>query len=275
MLSAVVRTQNNSLRYPKSVSAFIDTTNLLCDSMLALVYPQRCNACGGDVESRFDGIACVRCWQETRLFSGEDAICVKCGVPTPRTVRDEDRHRIRCHSCDDASYTAARACGLYEGALRAVVIALKRQPQVPRRVALLLAQARRTPPLDRATLMLPVPLHYERERQRGFNQSAELGEALARLTHVPFANDILVRTMHTKRHRAGMDAKSRRESVENAFVVLHPRVVAGESVLLIDDVFTTGSTVSACASALRGAGACEVLVLTVARLPSWQAVSGM
>jgi len=123
----------------------------------------------------------------------------------------------------------------------------------------------RRAPLNRATRILPVPLHPDREKQRGFNQAAVIAEALAAAAQIPFADQVLARTQHTERHRAGMDAQSRRESVENAFVVLHPRVVDGKCILLVDDVFTTGATASACAIALRKAGAKEILVLTLAR----------
>jgi competence protein ComFC len=115
------------------------------------------------------------------------------------------------------------------------------------------------------TRIVPVPLHPERERARGFNQAALLARELSRLTGLPADEGSLVRTAHTERHRAGMDAKARRESVENAFSVTHPRLIEGERVLLIDDVFTTGATVSACAEALRAAGARDVFALTIAR----------
>jgi ComF family protein len=110
-----------------------------------------------------------------------------------------------------------------------------------------------------------VPLHPERLRERGFNQAAMLGRALAERMRLPFDEWSLVRTVHTERHRAGMDSRARRETVENAFQVRRTRLVEGERILLIDDVFTTGATVSACASALKEAGAQDVFVLTVAR----------
>jgi competence protein ComFC len=113
--------------------------------------------------------------------------------------------------------------------------------------------------------MIPVPLHPERERERGFNQAAVLGRRLSRLNRLPMDEHSVIRTAHTERHRAGMDARARRESVANAFTVIRPRLIEGERVLLIDDVFTTGATVSACAEALKAAGARQVSVLTVAR----------
>jgi ComF family protein len=123
----------------------------------------------------------------------------------------------------------------------------------------------RRAPLNRATLLIPVPLHSEREQQRGFNQAAILAGAISQLTALPFTGQALVRRQHTGRHRAGMDAQARRESVAQAFAVVQPRTIEGESILLVDDVFTTGATASACALALTDAGAREVLVLTVAR----------
>ena len=110
-----------------------------------------------------------------------------------------------------------------------------------------------------------MPLHPKRERERGFNQAALLAHALARQTGLPLDERSLVRTTHTAQHRAGMDARARRETIESAFQVARPRLVAGARVLLVDDVFTTGATVSACAHALKEAGAAAVFVLTVAR----------
>ena len=112
---------------------------------------------------------------------------------------------------------------------------------------------------------MPVPLHRERQKLRGFNQASVIAHALSAKVSLPVDEVSLVRVEHTERHRAGMDARDRRESVETAFAVAHPALIAGERILLIDDVFTTGSTVSACASALFAAGAEKVFVLTLAR----------
>lgn len=187
-------------------------------------------------------------------------------MPAPAKVEGEDRNeRIRCRRCDEASFTSARACGLYEGALRASIIALKREPQVAKNLALLMWELCQREPLKRATRIVPVPLHPEREKQRGFNQAAILAAALSRLVALPLADGALIRTRQTGRHRGGMDAQARRESVEHVFAVTQPRIIADEHILLVDDVFTTGATASACALALSNAGAKEVLVLTVAR----------
>ncbi len=129
----------------------------------------------------------------------------------------------------------------------------------------MLFETQSKPPLSAATRIIPVPLHPERERERGFNQSAALGRALAQLTNLPLDEQSLTRVSHTAKHRAGMDARARRETVAGAFLVKRPRLIAGERVLLIDDVFTTGATVSECAFVLKAAGASSVFVLTIAR----------
>jgi len=120
-------------------------------------------------------------------------------------------------------------------------------------------------PLNRAELIIPVPLHPLRQRERGFNQALILAAETSRLSGIPLDEHSLARRAQTKMHRAGMDRKARRQSVDSAFAVRHTDLIDGKCVLLIDDVFTTGATASACAAALRDAGAAEVLVLTIAR----------
>lgn len=242
------------------------TFDLLCDAALSLVYPQACAVCGAEcIEARADTPACAKCWRATRLFTGEETLCWKCGEPALASVPAKKRSGVRCRRCDAEAFAAARACGLYEGALRAAVLNLKRAPFVPARLARLLACAAARAPLSSATLAVPVPLHAERERERGFNQASLLARAVAKRTGLRLDERSLARVEHSARHRAGMDARARRETVENAFAVTRPRLVEGERVLLVDDVFTTGATVSACAAALLASGASDVFVLTAAR----------
>lgn len=242
-----------------------NTINSLYDAALAVAYPQICTICDGSVESRFDGVACARCWDETRVLSPQDTLCWKCGALTLASIADERREDVRCRRCDDAPFDAARACGLYQGALRASIIELKRAPHVPSRLTQLMVEACRRPPLNRSTLIVPVPLHPEREKERGFNQALVLARAVSRQTCWPVAENCLARIAQTERHRAGMDARARRESVEDAFALMTPWIVEGERILLVDDVFTSGATISACAVILSTAGAKEIFALTLAR----------
>lgn len=237
----------------------------LYDAALALVYPQACAVCGASVESRHDGVACDTCWNATRTIGRDDTLCWKCGAFNRASIEEEKRDRVRCRRCDDDAFTAARACGFYEKALRASVLELKREPHVAQRLARLMFATQQRTPLNSVDLIIPVPLHPSRESERGFNQAALLARELARLTRLPLNEYSVARRIHTERHRSGMDARARRESVSEAFTVRHPDSVAGRRVLLVDDVFTTGATVSSCAAVLKRAGAEEVFVLTVAR----------
>lgn len=235
------------------------------DAALALVYPQPCAVCGASVESRHDGVACARCWDHAPIFRGDETLCWKCGALSHARVSEHRRATIRCGRCDDDAFTAARACGIYDGALRAAILELKRQPYMARRMAEQIYKTQQREPLVNADLIVPVPLHASREHERGFNQAFVIARALAQFNRLPLDEHSLARQSQTKMHRAGMDAKARRQSLADAFMVRHPKLIAGKRVLLVDDVFTTGATASACAAELKAAGADQVFVLTMAR----------
>lgn len=230
------------------------------DAAFALIYPQACAVCRASVESHDDLPACAACWSETRLIRGL-AICSRCGAPLLSSEIVS-----QCQLCSSLTFTAARAVGLYEGALRAAILDLKRKPYLGARLRNLLLELARVEPLHRATCIVPVPLHRQRERERGFNQAAIIARAIARRTGWPVREEALIRVVHTQVHRTLMDERARRESVAGAFAVAKRRLIEGEDVLLVDDVFTTGATVSACAQALLEAGARAVFVLTIARV---------
>ena len=225
------------------------------DVVLTLAYPQICVICGNSVEQRRFGGVCEACWKGTRIFADEERICLKCGAP------DQER----CGRCEELAFTAARAAGSYEGALRESVLLLKRQPYVPPHVESLLTEVVRREPLSRSTRVIPVPLHPKRLRTRGFNQASIIGRTVSKVLKLPLDEVSLVRVSTTEKYRAGMDTKGRRDTVAGAFRVAYPRLIAGEDILLVDDVFTTGATVSACAEVLINSGAGNVFVLTVAR----------
>lgn len=238
---------------------------MIYDALLTLAYPQVCAICGSSVEQREFGVACQACWNTTKIFTGEETLCWKCGVPAVAEVRSELREEVRCRRCDLQSFTAARAVGLYEGALRESVLMLKRQPHVSRHLEHLAVDAARRSPLNSSSRIIPVPLHAKRVRARGFNQASIIAQVLSKSLRLPLDEVSLVRVSSTEKYRAGMDAKGRQDTVAGAFEVRHPRLVENEEILLVDDVFTTGATVSACAERLLGAGAKSVFVLTLAR----------
>ena len=240
-------------------------TRALSDALLTLGYPQACVICQQSVECRELGIACEHCWATTHLISADETVCWKCGSPSFGNVETAKRSQVRCGRCDHLSFTVARAGGLYEKALRETVLTLKRQPYLPRSVVTLLESVARREPLKTSTSIIPVPLHPERQKMRGFNQASVIARSLSKQLRLPVNEISLVRTTHSARYRAGLDAKGRSDTVENAFAVVHPRLVIGEKVLLVDDVFTTGATAGECSRGLIEAGAEVVNVLTIAR----------
>jgi ComF family protein len=149
--------------------------------------------------------------------------------------------------------------------LRESVLQLKRQPQLAPHLEALLITAAQREPLSLSTMIVPVPLHPKRQRSRGFNQAAVIAEVLSKGLRLPLDEVSVERVSLTEQYRAGLDAKGRRDTVADAFSVVHPKLIADENILLVDDVFTTGATVSACAAALLAAGAQNVFVLTISR----------
>ena len=235
------------------------------DALLAVAYPQRCAICDASVERRKFGVVCEKCWASTRVFSGTERLCWKCGVLLDYEAPAVSPDEVRCGRCETQCFDLARAVGPYKGALRESVLELKRQPYVAPQLEMLLIAAAKREPLNLGTRVVPVPLHARRLRSRGFNQALIMAEVLAHRLALPLDDVSLMRVSATEKYRAGLDAKGRRETVAGAFKVRHPRLVANENILLVDDVFTTGATVSACAAALHKAGAQNVFVLTISR----------
>ena len=234
-----------------------------------MLYPTRCLACGEMTEVR--GL-CAACWRDTHFITG--AACVKCGVPLvgeatglfAPTAEGADV----CETCRrrPPGWDAGAAAVLYAGPARRVVLAFKHGDRLDMRDTLaewMLPAGQ--PLLDRADLIAPVPLHWRRMLRRRYNQSAELARALARRTGRALVVDLLRRARFTT-PQEGLDRHARAANQSGAFAVAprHAARVAGRSVLLVDDVLTTGATLSACAEALRAAGAARVDVLALARV---------
>ncbi|MEO6655711.1 MAG: ComF family protein [Pyrinomonadaceae bacterium] len=233
----------------------------LQNSLLSLIYPQECRVCSALVDSSDDGVACAACWSTTRLFTGSEMLCSKCGA----FFGDEAAPvSVFCHKCDEHHYDHAVAGGVYEKALAASIIRLKTSPVMPIRlkVAIPPALKRNIPSID---LIIPIPLSKQRLLERGFNQAEILAAEIARSVYIPIDASSLVRKLHTPIHRIGMDQKARELTVKNAFNVVRPKLIDGRNILLVDDVFTSGATASHCAKILKKNGAGRVDVFTLAR----------
>jgi len=236
----------------------------LTDALLTVVFPQECVVCGSEIEFLDDGIACSDCWNTTRIFTDNETLCSKCGAFLFSSGGQSQTKR--CGKCEDHAYDRALAAGLYQKALAASIVRLKRQPRLAGRIKnLLLDSTLNKMSIDESTLIMPIPLSSRRFRERGFNQAAIIGKFLSKHSGLEFDESSLIRLVHTPMHRAGMDKKARAVTVKNAFSVVRPKLVEGRPILLVDDVLTSGATVSTCAAELKKNGASTVYVLTIAR----------
>ncbi len=232
------------------------------DQLTSILFPQECAVCRGSNESPANGFACETCWLETTVFSGNESACVKCGlVLGPKKTQSE----TRCWQCDSHQYDRAQAVGVYEGALAAEVIGLKTTPKLRSKAKELLLEAFDRSDLSDTTMIVPVPLSIQRARERGFNQAMVIGREISNKFGIAIDAYSLERSHHSPLHRAGMDRKARDLSVKNAFKVSRPKLIERHRVLLVDDVYTTGATLSYCAKALKKTGASSVNALTLAR----------
>lgn len=235
------------------------------DAIVGLVFPQMCTLCAGAIESLDDGVTCEQCWQQMPTLTFLPR-CTRCGLPW-RAGTVSLHPSPLCTQCRDAGFSLLRFVGPYDGALRENVLFLKNHPYLCRRLkAMIIETFQREAVLHSATQVVPVPLHPLRQKERGFNQAELIAQIIAREAKIPPDRRTVVRIKHTGPHRAGMDTQARAKSVAAAFAVKRPERVRDQTILLIDDVFTTGATLNACSQALLQAGARAVYGFTVARV---------
>lgn len=232
-------------------------------AVLNLLYPPLCLICRAPVGD--PRALCPNCW--TGLTFLEPPLCASCGLPFEYDPGVDSL----CAAClaDPPAFDAARAAVAYDDAAKGAILALKRADRLEfaQLFSLWLKRAGQEL-LSQADVIAPVPLHWRRLWTRRYNQSAILAQRLARLSGKPFEAQALLRTRPTPSQGEMVSVKARRRNVQGAFRVNPKRApaLAGRTILLIDDVLTTGATIEACARALKRAKAEKVLVLTVARV---------
>ena len=234
---------------------------LFSDSLLSVIYPQECRVCGGEVGSSDDAVACTACWTATKIFTGNETLCDKCGA---FLFEARSSRTIACRKCSEHEYDHALSIGSYEKALSAAILELKRVPHLSGRVKRSLGEVLDRSAFGNTDVVIPVPLSSRRLQERGFNQAGVIAREVSNHLGVDLDESTLVRTVHTPMHRAGMDKKARAMTVKNAFKVARPKLIEDKIILLVDDIFTSGETASHCARILKKSGARTVNVLTIA-----------
>lgn len=230
--------------------------------ILNFFLPRLCVFCGEGVPEGAAVDLCPRC--EGDLVWIQSPLCPRCGRPY-RSGAGGDHLCGPCQT-EPPAFSRARAAVLYqeEGPSGRAIKGLK----YSRRLDFLpvmhhwLRQPLCLELVREAEMLIPVPLHPRRLRQRGFNQALLLAQAFP---EVRLERELLVRIRHTP-PQTGLNPKERRDNVKGAFALRRPEAVAGKKVVLVDDVYTTGATVRECARLLKKAKAQRVEVLTVARV---------
>jgi len=252
------------------------TAHDTASSLSTVLLPSACRLCGEPLAEMTRVPVCSSCWTSLPAQSG--ILCRLCGellVPGPHAQISE---KI-CSCCLEAEppFVQAVAHGVYEGALRELLHLLKydhMEPIAGRLAELVVPQILAMRGLPDHLLIVPVPLHRSRRRERGFNQAELLARGMMRCLRRQRPGMVLelrARVLERRRateSQAGLSPNQRRANVRGAFFVPEGRAQAAvkdRDVLLIDDIYTTGATARACALALRRAGAASVRVVTVAR----------
>ena len=259
------------LRFPELGVRFV--LRGACDALASLVFPAPCRVCEVTLDTASRIPICHECLGSLRPISGP--VCQLCGRPFISPLAAAARRPL-CHLCRRGVYgfDLARSYGPYDGAMVRAITLLKYHAVTPlggwfaARLAELVA---REPQAFAADVVVPVPLHASRLRERGYNQAELIARPLAKRLRLPFRSYLLVRT-RPRPDKLKLSRHERWDTVRGAYAIREGNRVDKLRVLLVDDVFTSGATLDACARALRQAGAARVAGLTVARVvPEWAA----
>lgn len=228
-----------------------------------LVFPSFCRLCRAPLEDPGERVVCGACLSKLAAYEGP--FCPRCG-----RIRQDGGEDHSCGRClrEPPAFTRHRSCGVYGGTLKEVILLFKYRKFAPlsRPLARFADAAVGTDPglWAGADLLVPVPLHPSRRRDRGFNQARLLARDLARLRGLRVLDGCLVKVRNAP-PQAGLRAADRERNVVRAYAVRRPDRVRGRTLVLVDDVSTTGATLRECARVLTEAGAKEVRAVTLAQ----------
>jgi ComF family protein len=228
-----------------------------------VIFPPHCITCDALLEEHGPLPLCPSCAAGIHFIGSP--LCPRCGIPFS-AAEGEDH---LCGEClvTERPYAIARAVGLYEKTLLKAIHLFKYRGKIGIGGVLgriMADYAALQWDMNIFSLIVPVPLHRKRLRERGFNQAVILARAIAKRFSRPLDFMTLRRTVFTA-PQVGLGREERSANVRRAFTVRNPERIAGRKILLIDDVYTTGSTLTECAAALMQAEAEAVAILTLAR----------
>jgi ComF family protein len=227
-----------------------------------LLFPSSCRLCHRLLDRPGERIICHDCWQ--MVYPPSFPFCPRCG-----RFFEINRKPDLCPDCEEQrwSFSLHRSCFRYEGLIKEIILLYK----YGKIKVLGQALARKClSVLDASELwtglevIVPVPLYSSRQRERGFNQSEVIARELSRRKKIRLVSGAIVKVKDTP-PQASLEAAARRENVKGVYRVKQKEAIKGKVVLLVDDVFTTGSTIEACSRVLMEAGAKEVRAMTVAQ----------
>src|SRR6266849_2258667 len=238
----------------------------LAGAVASVLFPSGCRLCEG-LLTRADRLPlCETCLNSFRELPEE--ICDRCGQPWAEGG-DVDGDESVCRECRERGFAfdAARSFGVYEGALARAIVLMKYERIEPLGTWFakrLMEASGRIPSQYSADLIVPVPLHRTRQKERGFNQVDLFGRPLAGKLGLPY-RPVLLKRERARPEKHLLHFEERWEAVRGAFVIRDGGRVDNLRILLLDDVMTSGATLDACSRALREAGAKSVAGLTIAR----------
>ena len=232
------------------------------DAALAFFYPESCQLCGQARATPGESYVCEACRKGVRFI--ERPYCERCGRPYEGAID----HPFECSNCRqlDLQFSSARSAVYAEGPVLEIIHRYKYNRAFwfePLLAGWLAERAVSVLVGEKWDFVAPVPLHPAKQREREFNQADRLASRLGAAIGIPVRR-LLDRKVFTQSQTL-LSREERRANVRQAFAIRKGQVLSGERVVLVDDVFTTGATSSACARVLLNAGAGEVCVWTVAR----------
>lgn len=234
------------------------------DTLLGFVYPEVCQICGNEHATASEGFVGAGCWQKVRFV--RPPFCERCGLPFEGDITTG----FECTNCRELElhFRSARSAVIADKRLMLDIIHRYKYRRAlwfePFLADLLIREAAPILMKDKCEMIVPVPLHPAKRRERGFNQAERLARQLGRATGIPVNTKLLERTEPTQT-QTRLSRKERAENVQGAFALRPGAKLDGGRFVVLDDVFTTGATTSACAKVLLSSGADDVCVWTLAR----------